>query len=97
MTAYEDAQRIVGMWKNCAPVLSKMSAWMALLHIAAAGPEGIWHSQMKQHLYVVPRNPTLRCWQRAGLIRVDKLPCKRRRLVIEDKGLRLLRLKMKAN
>jgi predicted site-specific integrase-resolvase len=57
----------------------------------------MWHSQMKQHLHVVPGDPTLRCWQRAGLIRVDKLPCKRRRLVIEDKGLRLLRLKMKAN
>jgi hypothetical protein len=93
MTPHEDAQRIVGMWKACAPVLSKMNAWMSLLHIAAAGPDGMWQHELKDNQHMIPSKTTLRRWQRAGLIRVDVISYNRRRLVIEDKGLRLLRLK----
>ena len=82
---------ILTSWKACQPVLSKPTGWLVLLRIAAAGANGITKTKAIQNLNKCRDWRTFETWEKAGLIRIEKI-VRARRIFIQEKGLKLLRV-----
>jgi hypothetical protein len=95
-----DAASILAAWLAVAPVLKKQSAWLTLLRIAAAGPDGIMLAHLRQGTNFKDGRKTLINWSRAGLISLHYSGPQRGlnasntcHIVITPRGLRFLRLR----
>lgn len=94
------ASDILQSWRGTCRPLSQTSAWLSLLYVAEAGPEGILRTKVKQQPGVTDNclsSASLRNWTAAGLVTVSQRPnpnCGRpsTHITITKKGLRFLRL-----
>jgi hypothetical protein len=93
------AQDILSAYQAVYKLFTRPSAWFAMLHIAAAGAEGLTARQLSRKIGCAgpkpPNRTTLLKWEAAGLITITVEPChgpKAEVLRIQQKALHLLRL-----
>ncbi len=74
------AAAILNRYRRIAPVIGfQASAWIVLLTICEAGPEGIDHAGLVKLLRGKPMQmaPTLRRWKQAGILVSGEVPPRR--------------------
>lgn len=99
MSQKPTAAQILRSWDRTQQIFRKTSAWLAILRIAAGGPQGITLSDLNKHHFNAPDRRTLDRYVTAGLILVQPNPCTygankhlHPRYIITEKGSAFLRI-----